>query len=86
MLNDQVIDTRKVLVELSVIPLGDNSKASDQITEMLNLVDKTGLFYERSHNGTCIEGRWSDICPLIYACYEQVQEQSPQGFLKVSIR
>lgn len=86
MLNDQVVDTRKVLVELSVIPLGGNGQISDQIAKVLNIVDKTGLFHERTHNGTCIEGEWNDICGLIYSCYERVQEQAPQGFLKVSIR
>ena len=86
MLNDQVVDTRKVLVELSVIPLGGNDQISGQIAKLLNTVDKTGLFYERTRNGTCIEGEWNDISPLIYECYERVQEQSPQGYLKVSIR
>jgi len=86
MLVNQVVDTRKVLVELSIIPLGGNGQISEQIAEMLNIVDQTGLFYERFHNGACIEGEWSDINPVIYACYERVQEQSPQGFLNVSIR
>ena len=86
MLNDQVIDTHKVLVELSIIPLTGNGQINDQVAEVLNIVDKTGLFYERTYNGTCIEGEWNDISALIYECYERVQEQSPQGFLKVSIR
>ena len=86
MLHNQVVDNRKVLVELSIIPLGSNGKTNDRVAEILNLVNKTGLVIEQLHNGTCIEGNWSDICPLIYACYEQVQEQSPQGYLKVSIR
>ena len=86
MLNDQVVDTRKILVELSVIPLGGNGQISDQIDKVLNIVDKTGLFYQRMKTGTCVEGEWNDISALIYECYERVQEQSPEGFLKVSIR
>ena len=86
MFNDQVIDTHKVLVELSVIPLGGNGKTGEQIEKVLKIVDKTGLFHERTPKGTCIEGEWNEISSLIYACYEQVQQQSPLGFLKVSIR
>jgi uncharacterized protein YqgV (UPF0045/DUF77 family) len=86
MLNDQVVNTRKVLVELAVIPLGGNGRTRDQIAKVQNIVDKTGLYYERTQNGTCIEGDWNVISPLIYACYEQVQEQAPEGFLKISIR
>jgi uncharacterized protein YqgV (UPF0045/DUF77 family) len=86
MLNDQDADTRKVLVELSVIPLGGNGQVSDQVAKVLNIVDKTGLFHERTHTGTCVEGEWSDISSLLYACYERVKDQAPQGYLKVSIR
>jgi uncharacterized protein YqgV (UPF0045/DUF77 family) len=86
MLNDPAVDAHKVLVELSIVPLGNNGQVKDQIAEVLSIVDKTGLFHQRTHYGTTIEGQWSDISPLIYACYERVQEQSPQGFLKVSIR
>ena len=84
--NDQVEGARKVLVELSVIPMGGNGQVKAQMAKVLNTVDKTGLFYERTPNGTCIEGEWDDISPLIYSCYEWIQEQFPLGFLKVSIR
>ncbi|NIM92124.1 MAG: hypothetical protein GTO18_00195 [Anaerolineales bacterium] len=86
MLNNQAVDTRKVLVELSVIPLGGNGQISDHVATVLNTADKIGLLHERTHNGACIEGAWSDISPLIYACYERVQDHASQGFLKVSIR
>ena len=86
MLNNPVVDTRKVLVELSVIPFGSNGHTKDQIAEVLELVDRSGLYYDRLQNGTCIEGEWGEISPLLYACYERVQAQSPEGFLKVSIR
>jgi uncharacterized protein YqgV (UPF0045/DUF77 family) len=86
MINEQLMDTQKVLVELSVIPLSGNGQTNDRVDQVLNIVDETGLLHERTHNGTCIEGDWNDISALIYTCYQRVQEQYPQGFLKVSIR
>jgi len=86
MINDQLMDTQKVLVELSIIPLSGNGQTNDRVDQVLNIVDETGLLHERTHNGTCIEGDWNDISALIYTCYQRVQEQYPQGFLKVSIR
>lgn len=86
MLNNQVADNHKVLVELSVIPLGGDVQTNDQIAKVQNIVEKTGLFSQRTHNGTCIEGEWSDISVLIYSCYERVHDQSPHGYLKVAIR
>jgi uncharacterized protein YqgV (UPF0045/DUF77 family) len=86
MLNHQTANDQSVLVELSVIPLGNNGQVRDRVADVLSIVDETGLFHERTRSGTCIEGKWSDISPVIYACYERVLGQSPQGFLKVSIR
>ena len=83
---NQVTETGEVLVELSIIPLGSNGHAKEQVKEVLRLVDRSGLYYDRLQNGTCIIGRWEEISPLLYACYQRVQEQAPQGFLKISIR
>lgn len=86
MLTNPLVDTHKVLVELSVVSIGANGRAKDQVAEVLNIADKAGLFYVRTPNGTCVEGEWSDISPLIYECYERIQEQSPESFINISIR
>lgn len=86
MLNNPLIDTHKVLVELSVVSLGGNGRVKDQVAEVLNIADQTGLFYVQTPNGSCIEGEWGDISPLIYECYERIQAQSPESFINISIR
>jgi uncharacterized protein YqgV (UPF0045/DUF77 family) len=86
MLTNPSVDTHKVLVELSVVSIGSNGRAKDQVAEVLNIADKAGLFYVRTPNGSCIEGEWRDISPLIYACYERIQAQSPESFINISIR
>lgn len=86
MSNDLGIDKQKVLVELSVVSMGDNGQFGDQVSEVLKIADKAGLFFVKTRNGTCIEGEWTEISPLIQACYERVQTQSPTSFLQVYIR
>jgi uncharacterized protein YqgV (UPF0045/DUF77 family) len=86
MFKDLYVEPRNVLVEMTFIPLGSNGQASEQIAEVLNLVDNSGLFYEHAHNITCIEGQWSEISSLIYTCYEYIREHFPEGFLRISIR
>lgn len=83
---NQTINNDKVLVELSVIPLGVNGKAGDHITEVQNIIERTGVPNERTPHGTYFEGDWSDICTLLYACYENLHKQSPHSYLKVAIR
>jgi uncharacterized protein YqgV (UPF0045/DUF77 family) len=86
MSNDLAIDKQKVLVELSVVSMGDKGKVRDQVSEVLKIADKAGLFFVKTQNGTCIEGEWTEISPLIQAFYERVQADSPTNFLQVYIR
>ena len=86
MFTSQATDTRKVLVELSVVSLNGNGHHRDERPFALDIVEKSGLFYEQARNVICIEGEWNKISEIIYQCYDRVQAQSPQGFLQVSIR
>jgi len=86
MFDDLFVDTRTVLVELSIIPMNGNGQNNNLVVGMLDILEKSGLVYEYSRNSASIEGNWNVISPLIYSCYERIQEQFPQGFLIVSIR
>ena len=86
MFTSQVRDTHKVLVELSVISMNGNGHHNGQKPIAIDILEKTGLFYHQARNVICIEGDWEEISQVIQQCYERVQEQSPQGYLQVSIR
>lgn len=66
-----------MLVELSVIPLRGGTSASDEIAEVLRIVDDSGLPYLLTPSGTCIEGEWDEVMPLVRRCHERVRERSP---------
>lgn len=86
MLNNDESNNHMVLVEISVIPIGSNGQTPNEIIKVQDIVGKTGLSYTPIQNGACIQGRWDEVSALIFACYQQVQEQFPQGFVRVAIR
>jgi uncharacterized protein YqgV (UPF0045/DUF77 family) len=86
MIHNRAVDTSKVLVELSVIPLGGYHEINKKLPLALEITEKDGLFFEQQNNTICIEGEWNKISEFIHKCYERVQAYSPQGFLQVSIR
>jgi uncharacterized protein YqgV (UPF0045/DUF77 family) len=45
-----------MLAELSIIPIGESTHMSDQIAVALKFVDASGLPYQLTPSGTCIEG------------------------------
>lgn len=66
-----------MLVQISVTPLGTGTSLSDEIAEVLRLVDASSLPYLLTPSGTCVEGEWDEVMPLVRRCHERVRELSP---------
>ena len=62
-----------MLVELTIIPMGGDSHASDEHAEALSLIDDSGLRYELTPSATCIEGDWEEVMAVIRLCHERVR-------------
>ena len=67
-----------MLVELSIIPTGAAANWSDEIAEVLKLVDASGLPYQFNPSSTCIEGDWDEVMALIKRCHESARRSSRQ--------
>ena len=65
-----------MLVEFSIIPLGESVHLSGPIAEVLRLVDASGLPYELTPAGTCVEGGWDEVMSLLKQCHEHVRRTS----------
>ena len=65
-----------MLVELTIIPLGGDTHMSDEVTGVIKVIDASGLPYQLTPCGTCIEGDWSEVMALVRRCHEQVRKQS----------
>ena len=75
-----------VIADLAIIPIGVGVSLSKYVAACERVLLEAGLEPQLHANGTNIEGEWDEISTLIFACYERLQEQSPQGYLEVSIR
>jgi uncharacterized protein (TIGR00106 family) len=74
-----------MLAELSIIPLGGDTHLSDELGEVLKLVDTYGLPYQLTPSGTCIEGEWNEVMELIRQCHSRVRERSPHVITMIKI-
>jgi uncharacterized protein (TIGR00106 family) len=74
-----------MLAELSIIPLGGDTHMSDELAEVLKLVDTYGLPYQLTPSGTCIEGEWNEVMELIRQCHSRVRERSPHVITMIKI-
>jgi len=62
-----------MLFELSIMPLGNDPHISDEIAEVIRVLDKSGLMYQLTPTATCIEGRWEDVIPVVRLCHARVR-------------
>jgi len=74
-----------MLVELSIIPLGGDTHLSTEIAEVLKLIDESGLPYQLTPSGTCIEGEWDNVMPLIRQCHDRARSTSSHVITTIKI-
>src|SRR5206468_2349765 len=72
-------------VEVSVIPLGVGTHLGGAIAEVVRLVDASGLAYQLTPSGTCIEGEWDDLMALLKRCHDRVRKGSSRVIWTIKI-
>jgi uncharacterized protein (TIGR00106 family) len=74
-----------MLVELSILPLVGDGHLSDELAEVLKLVDAYGLPYQLTPTATCIEGEWNEVMELVRQCHDRVRSKSSHivTFIKI---
>lgn len=74
-----------MLVELAIIPLGKSHHISRDIAPAIALIESSGLPYQLTPSGTCIEGEWDRVMPLIRRCHDRIREASPHVITLIKI-
>jgi uncharacterized protein (TIGR00106 family) len=74
-----------MLVELTINPLGEGSHIGSELADILGLVDASGLPYQLTPTGTCIEGEWEPVMNLVRDCHERAREGSQHVITTITI-
>jgi uncharacterized protein (TIGR00106 family) len=74
-----------MLAELTIIPLGRGQHISSAIAPAISLIERSGLPYQLTPSGTCIEGDWDRVMPLIRRCHDRVRQSSPHVITMIKI-
>lgn len=74
-----------MLVELSIIPVGKDAHISDELAEVVKMIDESGLPYELTPSATCIEGEWEELMPLIRRCHDRMRAFAPHVITHITI-
>ncbi len=65
-----------MLFDFSIIPIGGDAHTSEELAEALKIVHESGLRYQLTPSGTCIEGEWDEVMKVIRQCHDAVRKSS----------
>jgi uncharacterized protein (TIGR00106 family) len=82
-------DTRKkeekMLIEFSIVPIGSGSSISGRLSEVLKIVDSSGLPYKVNPMGTVVEGEWDELFALVGKCHASVMKEEERVMTHITI-
>jgi uncharacterized protein (TIGR00106 family) len=74
-----------MLAELTITLLGRGTHMSANLADILKIVDQSQLAYRLTPFGTCIEGEWDELMPLMKHCHERARELSDHVFTTIRL-
>lgn len=65
-----------VLLEMSVVPVGNGDSFGKYVAQCVDIIDKSGLDYELHSMGTVVEGELPQVLDLMKECINKMAEHS----------
>ncbi|MBU1319025.1 MAG: MTH1187 family thiamine-binding protein [candidate division Zixibacteria bacterium] len=64
-----------MLIEFSTYPIGESSSLSKAVSEVIDIIDRSGLSYKTHAMGTVVEGEWDELMQLIRTCHFHLRDK-----------
>lgn len=64
----------KVLIDISVIPMGVGISVSQYVAECQKVFKESGLTHTMHAFGTNVEGEWDEVMTAVKKCHERVHK------------
>lgn len=74
-----------MIVEFTVVPLDKGESLGDYVSEVIDLVDRSGLDHCLTPMGTIVEGDWDEIMGLVKACHMHMRSHSRRVSTSIKI-
>ena len=74
-----------MIAEFSIFHVNELTPISRAMTEVLKLVEASGVPYRLTSSTVSLEGTWEELFLLIRKCHERVREQASHVMTTISI-
>ncbi|MFO8109075.1 MAG: MTH1187 family thiamine-binding protein [Thermoplasmata archaeon] len=74
-----------MLAEFTIVPLDKGESLSGYVSEILEIVDSSGLEYRLTPMGTIVEGDWDEVMSLVKGCHMHMRGYSKRVSTSVKV-
>jgi len=74
-----------VMVEFSVVPIGQGVSLGPVIARVLKIVSESGVSYRANPMGTVLEGSWNDVMGIVKKCHDEVMKDAERAVTTIKI-
>ena len=74
-----------MMVELSIVPVGNDAHISKYVAEAVKLVHASGVEYRLTPMGTLLIGEWEPVMAIVRQCHEAVRQHCDRVVTKIKI-
>jgi uncharacterized protein (TIGR00106 family) len=74
-----------MIVEFSVVPVGQGEELAGPVAKILDIIDRSGLPYQLTAMGTLVEGDWDEVLGLVRRCHEAMRGEAGRVLTHIAI-
>ncbi|MBC8555701.1 MAG: MTH1187 family thiamine-binding protein [Candidatus Brocadiales bacterium] len=74
-----------MVINFTVVPIGNESSLSTKVAEVLKIVSDSGISYKLHSMGTILEGDWEGIMRIIKKCHKNILKDSDRVLTTITI-
>lgn len=74
-----------MMVEFSIVPMGQGVSVSPAIAEVMKIVIASGVSYRANPMGTVLEGDWDSLMGVVRKCHDAVMKNAERVITSIKI-
>ena len=74
-----------VVAEMSIFPLDKGVSLSPYVARAIAIIQDSGLDFQLTPMGTCIEGSWPDVLQVVNRCFTDLQKDCQRISLNLKV-
>lgn len=74
-----------VLVEFAMFPTDKGASVSQYVSQIIDIIDKSGIEYQLTPMSTIVEGEWDDVMALISKCFKHLEPLADRIYSTIKV-